>query len=201
MQYRPRIPLSLGDYYKNDVVLKHEIPIRKYTFAMHRSNFPPAAPAFVSLRFLHPTGPWSHNVAQNQDSRQSTWIIDNHRRGSLGKLSLRTMRYYDSSLAKVIFALLRVEISSLRLFIVFTHTCYALLYWESIHTPGQFLSFLSLNTKQSWHRINCILSAGNSTECRYADQRVCKNTNCNRWALWQGFVTILFTPTHCSIVT
>jgi len=35
----PGIPLSPDDYYKNDVVLKHEIPIREYAFPMHGHQF------------------------------------------------------------------------------------------------------------------------------------------------------------------
>jgi len=76
--------------------------------------------------------------------------------------------------------LLRIEISSLRLFVAFAHTCYAWPYRESI--PGRSLSFLHLiNTKRAILKQNRLFSL----DWKFDWTPVCWSEGVQGWKLQQ----------------
>lgn len=133
-----------------------------------------------------------------------------HRRGSLGKLSLR-VTHRTLQLTTIVSPAIRSYfcLASYRnFFVAFIRRSRAHLLRVAISridTRNRFLSLPSLiNTKQVMltsrsqsRRIDCTLPVGNLMERWYADQRVFKGGNCNRWALWRGLATIPFALTRC----
>lgn len=133
---------------------------------------------------------YSYNVAQNQDSRQSIWIIDSHCRDSRG-VRLENFRYarcatMSFQLRSYFCLTSRKEISTLRLFIARTHSLHVTTRKSIITTPLLFSIPNKGHVSPDWKFV----------EHRYADRMLFRSGDCNRWTLDNLFRTHLL-PYRC----